>query len=155
MSKGEGARNLLFAIENIGPRRSDPPGAAMIVLQQNTKSGILRMTKTIDHEESSGNVFADLGVPQPEEAQLKADLAIRVTQLIEERGLTQQEAAAVLGITQPYVSKLMRGQLRGFSVERLLRFLVSLGQEIDVVIRPKAESTQRSHVRMVLSGPSV
>lgn len=113
------------------------------------------MNKAIDHEESSGNVFADLGVPEPDEALLKADLAIRVTQLIEERGLTQQEAAVVLGITQPYVSKLMRGQLRGFSVERLLRFLVALDQEIDVVIRPIAESTQHPHVRMVLSGPSL
>jgi predicted XRE-type DNA-binding protein len=112
------------------------------------------MSKDIDFEQSSGNVFADLGVPEPEEALLKSDLAIRISQLIEERGLTQKEAAALLHITQPYVSKLMRGQLRGFSVERLLRFLVMLGQEIDVVIRPKTQPTRSPGVRTVFTGPS-
>ena len=110
------------------------------------------MSKRIEHEVSSGNVFADLGVPEPEEALLKSDLAIRISQLIDERRMTQKEAAALLGITQPYVSKLLRGQLRGFSVERLLRFLVALGQEIDVVIRPKSEPTARARVRTVFAG---
>lgn len=111
------------------------------------------MSKTIDHEVSSGNVFADLGVPRPEEALLKSDLAIRVAELIEERHLTQQEAAKLLRIAQPNVSKLLRGELRGLSVERLLRFLVALGQEIDVVVRPKTGRSERAGVRTVFTGP--
>jgi predicted XRE-type DNA-binding protein len=95
------------------------------------------MSKPIEYEVSSGNVFADLGVAQPEEALLKADLALTISQLIEQRGLTQKKAAALLGETQPHVSQLMRGQLRGFSVERLMRLLVALGQEVEVSIRPR------------------
>lgn len=110
------------------------------------------MSKDIEYEESSGNVFADLGVPEPEEALFKSDLAIRISQLIEERGLTQKEAAQVLGVTQPYISKLTRGQLHGFSVERLLRFLVMLGQEIDVVVRPKADLARRAGIQTVFTG---
>ena len=81
------------------------------------------MSKRLEFEVSSGNVFADLGVVQPEEALLKADLALTISQLIQQRGLTQKEAAALLGETQPHISQLMRGQLKGLSVERLIRFL--------------------------------
>ena len=109
------------------------------------------MSKRIEHEKSSGNVFADLGVAEPEQALLKSDLAIRISQLIEERGLTQKDAAKLLHVAQPNISKLMRGELRGFSIERLLRFLVALDQNVDVVITPQAKPTNRPHVRMQLS----
>lgn len=110
------------------------------------------MTKQhVDHQESSGNVFADLGVSEPEEALLKSDLAIRISELIEERGLTQKDAAKLLHVAQPNVSKLTRGELHGFSIERLLRFLVALGQDVDVVITPQAKPTNRPRVRMLLS----
>jgi predicted XRE-type DNA-binding protein len=99
------------------------------------------MTKPVEFEVSSGNVFADLGVAQPEEALLKADLALTISELIEQRGLTQKEAAALLGETQPHVSQLTRGQLRGFSVERLMRLLVALGQDVEVFIRPRPADT--------------
>ena len=81
------------------------------------------MTKTIEVEESSGNVFADIGHPNPEEALAKSRLAQRIAELIEEQNLTQVQAATLLGIDQPKVSKLIRGQLREFSTERLFRFL--------------------------------
>lgn len=110
------------------------------------------MSKKIEFEESSGNVFADLGVPEPEEALLKADLAIRISKLIEERGLTQKQAAQLLGITQPYVSKLTRGQLSGFSIERLLRFLLALNQEIDVVVQPQSNPARPRRIQLVLLG---
>ena len=96
------------------------------------------MSKDPEFEISSGNVFADLGVPKPEEALLKAEMALAIAQLIRRRGLTQKESAALLGETQPHVSQLLRGQLKGFSVERLMRFLMALGQEIEVSIRPSA-----------------
>jgi predicted XRE-type DNA-binding protein len=95
------------------------------------------MSKDLEYEVSSGNVFADLDVARPDEALLKADLAMAIAQLIEQRGLTQKESVALLGETQPHVSQLLRGQLKGFSVERLMRFLVALGQEIEVSIRPR------------------
>ena len=84
------------------------------------------MTKTIEVEESSGNVFADIGHPNPEEALAKSRLAQRIAELIEEQNLTQVQAAALLGIDQPKVSKLIRGQLREFSTDRLFRFLNAL-----------------------------
>ena len=95
------------------------------------------MSRQPEYEVSSGNVFADLGVAQPEEALLKADLALTISELIEQRGLTQKEAAALLGETQPHISQLVRGQLRGFSVERLMRLIMALGQEVEVSIRPR------------------
>ena len=95
-------------------------------------------------------MFADLGLPQPEETLLKADLAIRISQLNEQRGLNQKEAAALLGITQPYISKLTHGQLRGFSIGRLLRFLVALDQDVELVISPKSELSARSCIRTLI-----
>jgi predicted XRE-type DNA-binding protein len=109
------------------------------------------MSRHIEYEESSGNVFADLGVPEPEEALLKSDLAIRVVEIIEERGLTQKEAAKLLHVAQPNISKLIRGELHGFSVERLMRFLVALGQEIDVVVRPQSTPIARTQVRTIFA----
>jgi predicted XRE-type DNA-binding protein len=82
-----------------------------------------------DYIISSGNVFADLGLPNPEEALAKAELAQKIIVLIRKRGLTQIQAAKVLGVDQPKVSALTRGQLSGFSLERLMRFLLRLGQD--------------------------
>jgi len=93
--------------------------------------------KPILAEEGSGNVFADLGFPNPEREELKARLALQVFRLIKERGLTQAEAGAVLGIKQPHVSNLMRGRSGSFSVERLMAFLTALGQDVQVTVRPK------------------
>jgi predicted XRE-type DNA-binding protein len=87
-------------------------------------------------EPSSGNVFEDLGLPDSAGALAKAELAARITGLIEERGLTQVQAAKVLGIDQPSVSALLRGRLRGFSSDRLFRFLNALGRDVEIVIRP-------------------
>ena len=111
------------------------------------------MSKRIEYEESSGNVFADLGVSDPEEALLKSDLAIRISQLIEERHLTQKEAAKVLGVAQPNISNLVRGELRGFTVERLMRFLMALGQNIFVVVRPQTTPSDRAHVKANFADP--
>ncbi|QDV39136.1 helix-turn-helix domain-containing protein [Tautonia plasticadhaerens] len=93
-------------------------------------------------ERSGGNVFADLGLEGPEELLAKADLVHRICELIAERGLTQVRAAKLLGVDQPKVSALMRGNLEGFSTERLFRFLNALGQDVEVVIRPAREGAE-------------
>jgi predicted XRE-type DNA-binding protein len=80
-------------------------------------------------QESSGNVFADLGLPNPEERLYKAELAHQICQAIAARGLTQTKAAEILGLDQPKVSSLKQGKLKGFSADRLLRFLNKLGVE--------------------------
>lgn len=88
-------------------------------------------------EMSSGNVFADLGIENPEEELTKAKLVWEIEQIIKKRKLTQTAAAKVIGISQPKVSALIRRKLDGFSVERLIHFLNNLGQDIDIVVRAK------------------
>jgi predicted XRE-type DNA-binding protein len=93
-----------------------------------------------DDLESTGNVFADLGLAEPEEALAKAELARRITALIRARGLTQTTAAELLGVDQPKVSALAHGRLGGFSLERLVRFLIALDQDVEIVVRPAPRS---------------
>jgi predicted XRE-type DNA-binding protein len=102
-------------------------------------------------EASSGNVFADLDVPNPEEALAKAELALRICETIIERKLTQAQAAALLGIDQPKVSALIRGKLNGFSTERLFRFLNALGQDVEIIVKPRRRSADRASTRVVCS----
>ena len=83
-----------------------------------------------------GNVFADIGVPNAEEHFVKAQLVFRIDSIMKERHMKQVDAASLLGVRQPDVSKMLRGEFRQFSVERLLRFLVALGQDVDIVVRP-------------------
>jgi predicted XRE-type DNA-binding protein len=88
---------------------------------------------------SSGNIFADMGLPNPEERLLKAKLARLVNRALEGKGWTQTEAANVLGITQPDVSDLSRGRLKNFSVERLLQFLSRLERRVTITISSETE----------------
>lgn len=82
-----------------------------------------------------GNVFADLGYPDAETHRLKAELVTRIDQILRARRLTQVQAAALLGLSQPDVSRLLRGHFRDYSVERLLRLLMALGRDVDIVVR--------------------
>ena len=107
------------------------------------------MVDEIKVEESNGNVFADLGYPNAEEALAKARLAQRLTEIIEAQSLTQVQAAAILGIDQPKISKLMRGQLREFSIDRLFRFLNALNQDIEIVIREKPKTRRQATVSVI------
>lgn len=99
------------------------------------------MRKTKDHVVGSGNVFADLGLPRPEEALAKAELAQKVMTIIDRRRLTQAQAAGILALDQPKISALKRGRLSGFSLERLVRFLILLGSDVEI----KVKSRPRSH----------
>jgi predicted XRE-type DNA-binding protein len=92
--------------------------------------------RTADYTVSSGNVFADLNLPNAEEALAKAELAHKIGSLIMKRDLTQAQAAKLLGIDQPKISALLRGKLSGFSIERLLRFLLLLGHDVRITVQP-------------------
>jgi predicted XRE-type DNA-binding protein len=100
---------------------------------------------------SSGNVFADLGVSHPNEALAKAELAHEIAKIIKKRRITQAKAAEVLGIDQAKVSALTRGQLRGFSTDRLFRFLNALGQDIEIRVKRKPESRDSAQVDVVVT----
>src|SRR5271154_2076707 len=93
------------------------------------------MTKK-SYEEGSGNVFKDIGVQHAEEHLIKAQLVFKIDAIMKDRGLKQVEAASLFGIRQPDISKMLRGEFRQFSVERLLRFLVALDQDVEIVIKP-------------------
>ncbi len=96
-----------------------------------------------DHiDRGSGNVFADLGLPNPDLALAKAELVQRIRELIAERKLTQAKAADLLGIDQPKVSALVRGRVEGYTIDRLFRFLNSLGQRVEIIIRPQGENAE-------------
>ena len=107
------------------------------------------MTTKMKVEQGSGNVFADLGRADADEALLKARLVQRLAMLIEKRGLTQSQAARLLDIDQPKVSKLLRGRLREFSTDRLLRFLRTLDQDVEIVVKDKPHSRKFAKLSMV------
>jgi predicted XRE-type DNA-binding protein len=87
-------------------------------------------------KQGSGNVFRDLGFPNPEREQLKAQLTLEIHRIMKARKLTQSAAGALLGIQQPHVSSLMRGHSGNFSVARLMDFLAALGQDVEINVRP-------------------
>jgi len=88
------------------------------------------------YEKGSHNVFKDIGVPNAEEHFVKAQLVFKIDTIIKKRGLKQVEAADLFGVRQPDISKMLRGDFRQFSVERLLRFLVALDQDVAIVVKP-------------------
>jgi predicted XRE-type DNA-binding protein len=88
------------------------------------------------YEMGSGNVFKDLGIPNAEEHLVKAQLVFKIDTIMKDRGLKQAAAADLLGIKQPDVSKMLRGDFKQFSVERLLRFLVALNHDVEIVVKP-------------------
>jgi len=104
----------------------------------------MKKAKKIWAEEGSGNVFADLDLPQAEQELLRARLTLEIYKIIKERGWTQAKAGAVLGIRQPHVSALMRNRAGMFSVERLMEFLTELGQDVEITLRP----TPKPHGKM-------
>ncbi|MGO8921145.1 MAG: helix-turn-helix domain-containing protein [Stellaceae bacterium] len=98
---------------------------------------------------SSGNVFADMGLPEPEEELTKAQLASHIRQVIKRQRLTQVAAAARMGIDQPKVSALLNGRLANFSSERLMRVLTALGQDVDITVKAKPRNRARGRIRVL------
>jgi predicted XRE-type DNA-binding protein len=99
---------------------------------------------------SSGNIFADIGLPDAEVSLLKADLIINIAGLIREKGLTQAQAAKIMGLAQPDVSKLMRGHFAGFSYERIFGFLTALGENVTIRVR-EAKTKKQARVELELA----
>lgn len=116
---------------------------------KNSKTARARSSARI--EVGSGNIFRDLGVKNPEEALMKAKLAVVIGSLIRDLHLTQSAVAAKLGIDQPKVSLLLRGRLREFSVERLFRFVSALEQDIVITIRPHTNKSTGERVLVELA----
>jgi predicted XRE-type DNA-binding protein len=96
------------------------------------------MTKRARVARRSGNVFKDIGLPDAEELVLKADIVIKLAKLIELRGLTQSKAAAITGIAQPDLSKLLRGHFAGFSMDRLVQAILALGSDVEIRVKKPA-----------------
>ena len=101
---------------------------------------------------SSGNVFADLNLPRADDLLTKAELAAKIIAEIQRRRLTQAQAAAILGVDQPKISALKQGKLSGFSIERLIRFLVLLGRDVEIIVKTRPRS-RALDVRRVLVPP--
>jgi len=87
--------------------------------------------------ESSGNIYKDLGYKDAEEALAKAKIAMKINDIIKKSGNTQEKTAKILGIDQPKISNLINGRLRGFSMERLFKFLNALDHDVEIIIRDR------------------
>ena len=111
--------------------------------------GSKRSGERMHFEESSGNVFADLGLPNAEERLVKATLAIEIGRIIAKRRLTQQAAAKLMGIDQPKVSHVLTGRLAGYSTERLMGFLTALGLDVEIVVHPSPSRRRQGRLRVV------
>jgi predicted XRE-type DNA-binding protein len=101
------------------------------------------------YETGSRNVFHDLRLPNAEEHLIKAQLVYKIDALLKERCLKQAEAAELFGVRQPDVSKMLRGEFRQFSVERLLQFLVALDQDVSIVVKPHRRKDGVSALQVV------
>lgn len=102
-------------------------------------------------EKSSGNIYADLGNPDAAEMQIKARLASKISDIIQQRQLTQQEAAAILGMTQPKLSGMLRGQFRGISESKMLDCLNRLGRDVEIVVKKSTRTKLSGTTRVVFS----
>ncbi|HKR11045.1 MAG TPA: helix-turn-helix transcriptional regulator [Pyrinomonadaceae bacterium] len=121
-------------------------------MKEKSRPTTRRKSKTQDEkiEVSSGNVFADLGLEDSEELLLKAKLVNRISQLLEKKGWTQAQTAERIGLDQPKVSRLLRGQLSGFSADRLFAILNRLGHSVEVRISATERAPEKSHTRVFI-----
>lgn len=133
----------------IARNHREPPGTLFNIARPRVLSEQAELARPVVHK-SSGNVFADLAVSEPEDSLAKAKLAGLICQIIRDRKLTQQEAAELIGLDQPKISALIRGKLRGFSAERLFRCLNELGQEVEISVRPAAGNRRRGKTQVLV-----
>ncbi len=107
------------------------------------------MIEEIKVHKGSSSIFTDLGLESSDELLVKAELAQKITGIINQQKLTQTKAAEILGIDQPKISALMHGKLAGFSTVRLFRFLNALGRDVEIVVRAKPKSRDKAQTRVV------
>ncbi len=105
----------------------------------------------IEIEKSCGNVYADLGMPDADEMLVKAQLASKIGEIIKGKKLSQQEAADVLGISQPKLSNMLRGRFRGISEAKMLDCLARLGRNVQIVVGPARRTTSNGRVAVVFA----
>lgn len=110
-----------------------------------------RPRKQPSHRRGSTNVYADLGYRAPESMLVKAQLVSRIAELLAKRGMTQTQAATVLGIPQPKLSKMLRGQFRGFSERKLMDCLTQLGQDVQIVVRQRPDERSTGAVSVAFA----
>ncbi|MCW8205610.1 XRE family transcriptional regulator [Verminephrobacter aporrectodeae subsp. tuberculatae] len=108
-----------------------------------------RMIEDMEIETSSGNVFADLGLPDAEKLKIKSGLVIEITRAVRRLGLTQEEAGRRMGISQPKVSGMMRGDFTNLSEHKLMECLNRLGYDIEIRVRPAAEPI--GHLKLAIA----
>ena len=100
---------------------------------------------------SSGNVYADTGHRNPQEAMAKAELAILITEAIKKKKLTQKQAAELIGIDQPKISDIVRGRLSGFTIDRLFRYLMALGMDIVIEAKPHKQRNTEPFIIVMMA----
>ena len=105
----------------------------------------------VEIEKSSGNVFADLGLPDADEMLIKSRLVGKIGEIVRSRKWTQEEAAQVLGMTQPKLSKMLRGQFHGISQSKLLEYLAKLGRDVQIVVGPARRTKKPGRVDVVFA----
>ncbi|MGH7663918.1 MAG: helix-turn-helix domain-containing protein, partial [Gemmatimonadaceae bacterium] len=130
-----------------GPLRTED----RLMATRATRSARQKRIDAIPVTRDSGNVFADLGLPSPEERLAKAQLASLINDVIRARGLTQRRAATIMGIDQPKVSHILHGRLAGFSTHRLIDFLTALGRDVEIVVRPAPRSRKRGRLHVAVA----
>jgi predicted XRE-type DNA-binding protein len=106
------------------------------------------MVEDTEVTKGSGNVFKDLDFPNPEEHQMKAELVRRLGAIMQDRGYTQIRTSKIIGLGQADLSKLLRGRVRGYSMDRLFGFLMALDNDIEIVIKERPKHRKKS--RMVI-----
>lgn len=109
------------------------------------------MKNKIKVTKSSGNVFADIGLPNAAEHSIKADIVLHIAARIKSKGLTQAKAAALLGLAQPDVSKLLRGHFAGYTYDRLFGYLTALGEKVCIEIS-EAKTKKGARVELEMTG---
>jgi predicted XRE-type DNA-binding protein len=105
------------------------------------------MAKLPAHDIGSGNIFADLGLPDSEELLLKAQIVSEIQDVMQRRKLTQIKTAALTGTSQPDLSNLLRGKFKGFTVDRLMKMLTALGRDVTITVRPTPKSRKVGGIR--------
>ncbi len=108
------------------------------------------MSKDIAYVDGSENVFADIGVRDPEESRVRAELAFQIAQLVRRKGLRQNQVAKILGVDQSKVSKLVRGRISGFTSDRLFRFLNALGCNVGIEVQESRKSVRKTRGKVVV-----
>ncbi len=105
-----------------------------------------RVINGVPVEEGMGSVYGDLGYANSEDMMIKAQLVTKIADIIKKRGLTQEQAAEILGLTQPKVSRLLKGQFRGISERRLLDCLTRLGRDVEIVVKVRRRNREPGHL---------